>query len=70
MSNTTTPAPALSATDANEQITKLEESLAAAEGIARVLLADPHFSKCPFVAAIRGPISRRHGADGASGKLV
>lgn len=53
--NTNQPT-ALSATDADGQIKKLQAALADAEAVAKLLLSDPHFGKCPFVAAIRGPI--------------
>jgi len=51
--NTQTP---LTATTAGEQINKLQTALADAEAVAKLLLLDPHFRNCPFVAAIRGPI--------------
>ena len=47
----------LTATGAGEQIDKLKIALIAAEEVAKLLLGDPHFRNCPFVAAIRGPVS-------------
>ena len=47
---------ALTPDAAGQNIARLKTALAAAETVAKVLLADPHFRQCPFVAAIHGPI--------------
>ncbi len=55
--NTQPTTTALDVTAAAEQIQKLKQALADADDVARLLLADPHFRDCPFVASIRGPVT-------------